>query len=84
MRSCWPARLAGGDWHAVAVAAGVTRNTAIERARVLGVQPAVAQVSPSPEPERRADGALPPGHPDSWGVLAALTPSIPPEWPGVG
>ena len=60
-------RAESASWDAIAIAVGVTRWTVIERGRRLGARlPPPDFESPSEDPERPA---LPPGHPDTWGVI---------------
>ena len=60
-------RAESASWDSIAVAVGVTRWTVIERGRRLGARLPPPDFQPSPEdPERPA---LPPGHPDTWGII---------------
>jgi hypothetical protein len=55
------------SWDIIAVAVGVTRWTVIERGRRLGARLPPPGFEPPPEdPERPA---LPPGHPETWGII---------------
>jgi len=60
-------RAESASWDNIAVAVGVTRWTVIERGRRLGARlPPSDFVPASEDPERPA---LPPGHPETWGVI---------------
>ncbi len=60
-------RAASASWDNIAVAVGVTRWTVIERGRRLGAR------LPPPDFELRSEDperpALPPGHPETWGII---------------
>jgi hypothetical protein len=61
----------GASWDHIARALGVSRWTAIERAKVLGAHlplPRAPRAAPDPldDPDR---AALPPGHPLAWAIL---------------
>ena len=55
------------SWDCIAVAVGVTRWTAIERGRRLGVRLPPTNFEPLSEDPDRA--SLPPGHPVTWGSI---------------
>jgi hypothetical protein len=60
-------RAESASWDNIAVAVGVTRWTVIERGRRLG-----ARLPPSDVEQRTEDPdrpALPPGHPETWGII---------------
>jgi hypothetical protein len=60
-------RAENASWDTIAIAVGVTRWTVIERGRRLGARPPPADfMPPAEDPERPA---LPPGHPDTWGII---------------
>jgi hypothetical protein len=60
-------RAESASWDAIAVAVGVTRWTVIERGRRLGARLPPADFQPPLEdPERPS---LPPGHPETWGII---------------
>jgi hypothetical protein len=58
------------SWDAIATAVGVTRWTAIERGRRLGARPP-PRLPPEPPPIREDPerASLPPGHPETWGII---------------
>jgi hypothetical protein len=60
-------RAEGASWDNIAVAVGVTRWTVIERGRRLGARLPPVDLEPRPEDPDRP--ALPPGHPETWGVI---------------
>jgi hypothetical protein len=60
-------RAESASWDCIAVAVGVTRWTVIERGRRLGARlPPPGSDPPREDPDRPA---LPPGHPETWGVI---------------
>jgi hypothetical protein len=73
-------RLEGATWAEIGAALGVTPAVARERGRRIGARrtPPGMQ-APLDEPDR---GALPPGHPRSWGLLTAGTLLAGTPWPG--
>jgi len=55
------------SWDNIAIAVGVTRWTVIERGRRLGARlPPHDFEPPAEDPER---SPMPPGHPETWGVI---------------
>lgn len=67
-------RAAKVTWDEAAVRLGIGRNTAIERARRIGIQKRGAVQPPPPEVHEPIDRrARPAGHPDSWGAITAGT-----------
>jgi hypothetical protein len=65
----------GASWDRIARALGVSRWTAIERAKLIGAHlplPRPTRFTPDPldDPDRPP---LPPGHPLAWGILTAGT-----------
>jgi hypothetical protein len=55
------------SWDIIAIAVGVTRWTVIERGRRLGARlPPHDFEPPAEDPER---SPMPPGHPETWGVI---------------
>jgi|GEM_PF-660117 len=65
------ARADGLRWHDVAIRLGVSRWSAVERGRKIGVPRPIAPARPIPEDPNRPP--LPAGHPHSWGALVAGT-----------
>jgi hypothetical protein len=60
-------RAESASWDTIALAVGVTRWTVIERGRRLGARLPPADFEPrSDDPDRPA---LPPGHPETWGII---------------
>ena len=55
------------SWDCIAEAVGVTRWTAIERGRRLGARLPPPDFKPPTEDSERP--ALPPGHPETWGII---------------
>ena len=89
------ARAERRGWNRIAAEMRVARTTVMDRAKFLGMpmrlpRPAAVALSRADDaaaPLPRLDRsdrrtALRPGSPESWGVLAALTPSIDAVWPG--
>jgi hypothetical protein len=65
-------RHAGLTWDGIAEAMGLGRNTVLERGRKIGARRAM------PRPvlalsDHRDRPTLPPGHPESWGLITAGT-----------
>lgn len=60
-------RAESASWDSIAEAVGVTRWTAIERGRRLGARLPPPDFQPPPEDPDRP--ALPPGHPETWGII---------------
>jgi hypothetical protein len=60
-------RAESASWDSIAVAVGVTRWTVIERGRRLGARLPPPGFEPRVEDADRP--ALPPGHPETWGVI---------------
>ena len=66
-------RAAGQPWPAIASELRVGRNSVIERARRLGLPPAIRLAPPSlPRPMPRVE-ALPAGHPITWSAITSGT-----------
>jgi hypothetical protein len=64
-------RAESASWDTIAIAVGVTRWTVIERGRRLGARLPPPDFQPPPDdPERPA---LPPGHPETWGIIIKET-----------
>ena len=64
-------RAEGASWDTIAAILGVTRWTAIERARRLGVRSPLPGTIPSePDPDRPA---MPAGAPNTWGAITRGT-----------
>jgi hypothetical protein len=60
-------RAESASWDSIAVAVGVTRWTVIERGRRLGARLPPPDFEPRlGDPDRPA---LPPGHPETWGII---------------
>ena len=60
-------RAESASWDTIAVAVGVTRWTVIERGRRLGARlPPHDFQAPPEDPDRPS---LPPGHPETWGII---------------
>ena len=60
-------RAESASWDNIAVAVGVTRWTVIERGRRLGARLPPPDLEPrTGDPDRPA---LPPGHPETWGII---------------
>jgi hypothetical protein len=55
------------SWDSIALAIGVTRWTVIERGRRLGARLPPPDFVPQPEDPDRPP--LPPGHPETWGII---------------
>ena len=68
-------RAAGRPWPAIASELRVGRNSVIERARRLGLPPAIRLAPPSlPRPVARVERlALPAGHPITWSAITSGT-----------
>jgi hypothetical protein len=60
-------RAESASWDNIAVAVGVTRWTVIERGRRLGARLPPPDFEPRLEDPDRP--ALPPGHPETWGII---------------
>ena len=72
-------RAAGATWDAVAVCLGVCRRACIAHGHRLGatIMPRVRTAAAmTPAEAARAHLPLEAGHPVSWGILCALTPSL--------
>lgn len=65
-------RAGGCTWDEAALALGLGRNTVVERGRRLGARKLPKQ-APAIVLEPLDRPALPPGHPNSWGLLTAGT-----------
>lgn len=62
----------GMSWECVAAAMGISRWTAIGRAKALGLHAPLPRPPRPPVPER-GEAPLPAGHPIAWAVLTAGT-----------
>lgn len=80
-------RAAGSTWAAIGQRLGMSRNTVIERGRRIHAAAGVVKRGPATCPaqavakkvsEDENRGALPAGHPLTWGLIA---PGI--AWPGI-
>jgi hypothetical protein len=60
-------RMERASWDSIAIAVGVTRWTVIERGRRLGARLPPPNSEPHLEDSERPP--LPPGHPETWGII---------------
>ena len=64
-------RAARASWDSIASSLGISRNAAIERGRAIGARLPPPEFRPAPEDPDRPP--LPPGHPQTWGLITAGT-----------
>ena len=62
-------------WDSIASVLGYARETVLSRAKAIGLN-TERKCAPSVHARPENDAPLPAGHPDTWGMLLRLTPSL--------